>query len=235
MGHFQPLAALGALRQERRYSIIANNMANSQTVGFKKDVMVFRKVVDEATDRVKPQDMGRVITSFQQGNLQRTGNTLDLAIDGEGFFKVQTPNGIRYTRAGSFSLSPEKILVNENGFPVMGRSGEITINGKDIVIDRDGSVTVNGGIVDQISVVRLAEPNLLKKEGQTMMKLEGPPREMAADPSQVVQGALESSNANVIEEMMRMLDAQRTYETCVRLIQSNDEMNSKIVNEVGKI
>ena len=235
MGHFQPLAALGALRQERRYSIIANNMANSQTVGFKKDVMVFRKVVDEATDRVKPQDMGRVITSFQQGNLQRTGNTLDLAIDGEGFFKVQTPNGIRYTRAGSFSLSPEKILVNENGFPVMGRSGEITINGKDIVIDRDGSVTVNGGIVDQISVVRLAEPNLLKKEGQTMMKLEGPPREMAADPSQVVQGALESSNTNVIEEMMRMLDAQRTYETCVRLIQSNDEMNSKIVNEVGKI
>ena len=234
MGHFQPLAALGALRQERRYSIIANNMANSQTVGFKKDVMVFRKVVDQATDRVKTQDMGRVITSFQQGDLQKTGNALDLAIDGEGFFKVQTPNGIRYTRAGSFSLSPEKILVNENGFPVMGRSGEITINGKDIVIDRDGSVTVNGGIVDQISVVRLPEPNLLKKEGQTMMKLGEPQREMAADPSEVVQGALESSNTNVVEEMMKMLDALRTYETCVKLIQSNDELNNKIVNEVGR-
>ena len=90
MGYFQPLAALGALREEKRYSVIANNLSNSQTVGFKKDNLVFRKVIDKASNRIKSEETGRTLISFQQGELQTTGNPLDIAIEGEGFFKIRT-------------------------------------------------------------------------------------------------------------------------------------------------
>jgi flagellar basal-body rod protein FlgG len=215
MGHFQPVAALGALREERRYSVIANNLSNSQTVGFRKDNLVFRKVIDKASNRITGEETGRTLTSFQQGELQTTGNPLDVAIDGEGFFKIRTPQGVRYTRSGRFELNQDRILVNGSGFPVMGRGGEITLGGKNISIDKEGTI--------------------LKKEGQTLMKLDVPQEEMEEDESQVIQGSLESSNINTVEEMMKMLDSLRIYESCMKAIQANDELNVKAVNEIGRV
>lgn len=235
MGHFQSIAALGALREEKRYSVIANNMSNSQTVGFRKDNLVFRQVIDRVSNRLGSEETGRGLISFQQGELQTTGNALDVAIDGEGFFKVATPQGIRYTRSGRFELNNDRILVSAAGFPVMGRNGEITLTGKNISIDKDGSIRVNGNPVDQLSVVTLPAPHLLKKEGQTLLKSDDPQEEMEDRESQVIQGSLESSNTNTVEEMMKMLDSLRIYESCMKAIQSNDELNAKAVNEVGRV
>jgi flagellar basal-body rod protein FlgG len=235
MGHFQSIAALGALREEKRYSVIANNMSNSQTVGFRKDNLVFRQVIDQVSNRLGSEETGRGLISFQQGELQATGNALDVAIDGEGFFKVATPQGIRYTRSGRFELNNDRILVSAAGFPVMGRTGEITLTGKNISIDKDGSIRVDGNPIDQLSVVTLPAPHLLKKEGQTLLKSDDPQEEMEDPESQVIQGSLESSNTNTVEEMMKMLDSLRVYESCMKAIQSNDELNAKAVNEVGRV
>jgi len=235
MGHFQSIAALGALREEKRYSVIANNMSNSQTVGFRKDNLVFRQVIDQVSNRLGSEETGRGLISFQQGELQTTGNALDVAIDGEGFFKVATPQGIRYTRSGRFELNNDRILVSAAGFPVMGRTGEITLTGKNISIDKDGSIRVDGNPIDQLSVVILPAPHLLKKEGQTLLKSDDPQEEMEDPESQVIQGSLESSNTNTVEEMMKMLDSLRVYESCMKAIQSNDELNAKAVNEVGRV
>jgi flagellar basal-body rod protein FlgF len=235
MGWFQSVAAMGALREEKRYSVIANNMSNSQTVGFRKDNLVFRKAIDKALDRITSEQTGTTLTSLQQGELQTTGNPLDVAIDGEGFLKIRTPQGIRYTRSGRFELKNDRILVDGSGFPVMGSGGEITLTGKNIFIDKDGSIRVDGVTVDQLSVVTLPDPHLLKKEGQTLLTSEVPQEETEDRESQVIQGSLESSNTNVVEEMMKMLDSLRVYESCIKAIQSNDELNAKAVNEVGRV
>ena len=221
--------------KRRRYSVIANNLSNSQTAGFRKDNLVFTKVIDKASNQIRGEETGRTLISFQQGELQSTGNPLDVAIDGEGFFKIRTPQGIRYTRAGRFELNKDRTLVNGSGFPVMGRGGEITLSGKNISIDKEGSVLVDGSTADQLAVVTLPDPNLLKKEGQTLMKLDVPQEEMEEGEAQVIQGALESSNVNTVEEMMKMLDSLRIYESCMKLIQANDELNAKAVNEIGRV
>ena len=234
MGCFQPFAALGALREEKRYSVIANNLSNSQTVGFKKDNLVFRKVIDKASNRIKSEETGRTLISFQQGELQTTGNPLDIAIEGEGFFKIRTPQGIRYSRAERFELNNDRVLVNGSGFPVIGRGGEITLSGKNISIEKDGSIQVDGSVTGQLAVVTLPDPNLLRKEGQTLMRLDVPQEEIEDSEGRVIQGALESSNINTVEEMMKMLDSLRIYESCMKVIQANDELNAKAVNEVGR-
>jgi flagellar basal-body rod protein FlgF len=235
MGYFQPFASLGALREEKRYSVIANNLSNSQTVGFKKDALVFRRLIDQKTDPSLRENTGRTVISLEQGELQKTGNPLDVAIDGPGFFKVKTPYGVRYTRAGRFELNQDQVLVDGNGFPVLGKGGEVTAGGKDIAIGRDGSIQVGGSTVDQLAVVSVPDPALLKKEGQSLIKSEIPQDEIEESEAQVVQGSLESSNVRPVEEMMLMLNSLRAYESCMKLIQSNDELNGKVVNEVGRV
>jgi flagellar basal-body rod protein FlgF len=234
MGYFHHLASLGALREEKRYSVIANNLSNSQTAGFKKENLVFRKVIENVSNQLRGEEMGSMVISFQQGELETTGNSLDVAIDGEGFFKIKTPQGIRYSRAGKFELNSDKTLVNSSGFPVMGKNGEITLGSRNVSIGKDGSIQAGGSTVDHLAVVTLQDPTLLKKEGQTLLRLEVPQEEGEESEAQVIQGTLELSNVNAVEEMIKMLDSLRTYESCMKLIQANDELNSKAVSEVGK-
>lgn len=237
MGNFQTIATLGAFRQEKRLNVIINNLSNSHTFGFKKDVSVFKGMVSKTLDRLKGEETGETVTSYQPGEIQTTGNPLDVAIDGEGFFKISTPNGIRYTRAGNFKLNNEKVLVNANGFPVMGRRGEIILNGKTIAIEKDGSIKIDGNEVDKIVPVTFPDTNHLRKEGNTLVKLAVPEEEETeteVTQSQVLQGSLEASNVNPMEEMIKMLDAQRIFESCLKIIQSNDELNSRAVNDLGR-
>ena len=173
-------------------------------------------------------------TQFHQGIVQNTGKELDLAIEGEGFFKVKTPQGIRYTRAGNLSLNKERVLINAEGFPVMGRKGEITLNGQPIVLEKDGIIKVAGNETDQISLVTFPDVDLLEKEGHTLFRLAVPQKEIEVRDSKILQGVLEASNVNPIEEMVNLIDAFRSYESCLKIIQSHDEMNGKAVNELGR-
>jgi len=235
MSHLNMLASLGAIRQERRFNIISNNLVNAQTAGFKRDVPIFSKIASKALERVASQEMDGQTTFFQTGEIQKTGNPLDLSIGGEGFFKIKTPNGTRYTRTGNFVLSKDKKLITSSGFPVLGRKGEIVLNGGQIAIETDGRIRVDGNEVDQIALVTFADTKELRKDGFTLFKMEGSQAEKKVDQTQALQGSLESSNVNVMAEMIQLMDALRTYESCLKVIQSKDETDSRAVNDLGRV
>jgi flagellar basal-body rod protein FlgG len=229
------ISASGALRQERRFQLISQNLSNVQTAGYKKDVPVFSTLFAHRLNFSENQKSEGSAISFQQGSIEKTGNILDLAIDGEGFFKVMTPNGIRYTRAGHFKLDREQRLTNANGFPVLGRNGEIRLNGKGMVVEKDGTVKMDGGEAGRIALVAFADSTRLRKEGNSLFVSEVPEGEREVDSASILQGYLEQSNVNSIEEMVTLIDALRTYEACLKMLQSRDELNGKVVNELGRV
>jgi flagellar basal-body rod protein FlgG len=229
------LAVIGLFRQERRHELIANNLSNAQTAGFKKDVPVFHRIFSEAFSSYQLGEFETSVTSFQQGELQATRNPLDLAIEGEGFFKVKTPQGIRYTRSGNFRLNREGTLVQDSGYPVLGRTGEINLKGNQFSIDKDGTVYVDGASRDKIALVTFSDLNGLKKEGHALFKQESVQEEKEVPQSQVHQGTMELSNINIMEEMVRMIDALRSFEACRKIVQVQDEMDAKAVNELAKV
>jgi flagellar basal-body rod protein FlgF len=235
VGTSQNLGVAGLFRQEKRYDIIANNLSNIQTVGYKKDVPVFHKVFSEALSSSLAEDPVESVTVFQQGDLQATGNQLDMAIEGEGFFKVKTPNGIRYSRAGNFALNQDGVLIQSNGYPVLGSGREITLRGTNVVVDNDGTVSLDGKNQGKIDMVTFPDLNGLQKEGQTLFKLATEQEEIQPQQSQIQQGNLEGSNVNALEEMIQMIDSLRTVQFCTKLIQTEDDMNNKAVNDLAKV
>lgn len=230
------VASSGAIRQEKRFQTIANNLSNTQTAGFKKETLLFETLLlSKTSNRLENRNGDVTKTLFHQGDIQKTERELDLAIEGMGFFKVKTPYGIRYTRAGNFRLNQDRALTDANGFPVMGRSGEIRLNGQPIVVEPNGAIKVNGNEVDRITPVTFHDLTMMKKEGHTLFILETPQEEIEADQSQILQGHLELSNVNSIEEMVRLIDSLRTFESCLKVIQSQDEINGRAVNDLGKV
>jgi len=229
------LSPSGALRQERRFQLISQNLSNVQTAGYKKDVPVFSTLFSQALEHSGGEKQEISVVSFQQGNIEKTGNGLDLAIEGEGFFKVMTPNGIRYTRAGHFKLDREQRLIQADGFPVLGQRGEIRLSGKEMVVEKDGKIKLDGGEADRIALVTFADLTRLRKEGNGLFVSEIPEREKEVETPSIFQGYLEQSNVNSIEEMVKLIDALRTYESCLKVIQSRDELNGKVVNDLGRV
>ena len=229
----QIAAAAGAWQQQvRMTSIIANNLSNAQTTGFKQDVLLFRDVLGQA--RMGAPQGQEAFIHFAQGNIQKTGNPLDLAIQGEGLFKVQTEAGIRYTRAGNFKMNAEKKLTNAEGYPLLGRNGAIPLRGKNIEITLDGSVLADGNRIDQISLVTFPDLQSLVKEGHTLYQGDAT-KEIPAAQSEILQGALEGSNVNPMEEMIKMIESHRAFESCIRFMQAHDSLDSKAVNELGRL
>lgn len=234
MSIYKNLAVVGMFRQEKRYDLIANNLGNVQTAGYKKDVPVFQKILSEAL--LSPMDDPvESVTIFQQGDLQATRNELDLAIEGEGFFKVKTPSGVRYTRNGNLRLNKDGVLIQSNGYPVLGSGREITVQGGQMHIGAEGEIWANGNNQGKIDLITFRDLKALKKEGQNLFKLETEQDEMEAKGSRIHQGALELSNVNALEEMVRMIEAMRTSESCHKAIQVEDDMNARAVNDLARV
>lgn len=232
----QRVAALGAFRQQHRMEhVIANNLANAETAGFKKEVPAFSQILSQAGERFQFQGDTDLRIAFLQGDIRKTGNDLDLAIEGPGFFKIQTPEGVRYTRGGNFTLNKDKVLVNSEGFPVLGEGGPITIYGQNVTIKMDGSVASGANEIGKIDLANFTDLGILKKEGKNLLNLNDEVREEKVPDPQILQGALETSNVNAVEEMIQLLDAHRSYEACLKAIQSDDSMDSKAVNELGRV
>ncbi len=220
-------AITGGLFAEQHMEIITNNLANASTAGFKKDVLTFDEVLKE-----------RQSTDLSQGSLNYTGNKLDVALGEKGFFRIQTDRGIRYTRNGSFLLDTENMLVTQNGDRVLGDNGPIQIKGAEIAITTSGDVTVDGNHAGTLSVVDFTHSNFLKKEGNSLYVYDDPNGEgsiIDPDPLSVKQGYLEASNVNPLAEMVKMIKTHRAYESYVKVIQTFDEANSKLINEVGRL
>jgi flagellar basal-body rod protein FlgG len=219
-------AVQGAARKVDRLNIITNHMANSTTSGFKSQVLAFDEVL-------RPY----MTMDTSQGDLVATSSPLDLAITGDGFFKIQTDQGVRYTRNGNFTLDAQGTLVNGDGKPVLGTDGiPITINGEEIAISEDGSIEVDGGVVATLDVVTFPYNDRLKKEGGSLISYTGPATdEQPSTDFEVKQGHLEQSNVEIVREMTEMVTTNRHYESFQKLIQTIDELNAKAASEVGKV
>ncbi|CAN2040084.1 Flagellar hook-basal body protein [Candidatus Magnetomoraceae bacterium gMMP-15] len=211
------------LSQEIQFDMVANNLANIQTPGFKKDSLSFDKTLSEV-----------MRTDFSQGSMKNTDNTFDIALEGDAFFTIQTEAGVRYTKNGNFTLNNEKILVTQNGDPVLGESGPIEIDGSEISIDPNGEIKVDGTRVDNFALASFNNSENLKKEGSSYYT--GNPGSIKdVEDIRILQGFLESSNVNVVEEMVKMTQAHRTYESYQKMLQTLIETDVKATTEVGKL
>lgn len=241
MSNFSGLyaAVSGSMVQEKRMEALANNLANISTVGYKQDVLSFRSLLTESE---KAQGISALVavselyTDFSQGNIQPTGNTLDCAISGQGFFEIITPEGPRYTREGRFALNAQNQLVTQNGDPVSGGGGPMTLDGSRIGIGKDGTVTVDEASAGKIKMVGFQDLKELRKVGENLFENIGGPGNQTEDlSSSVHQGFLEFSNVNQMQEMVRMIEISRAYESYQKIIQSMDEAERKLVNDVANL
>lgn len=240
-------SAVGMMPNKLKIDVIANNLANIDTTGFKKDnifVRILKNAVLDLNKNGGNELSGLYVTeytSFEQGNLKQTGNPFDIAINGDGFFVVQTPNGLRYTRNGNFTLSEDGRLVNSNGYSLVGLGGEIKIpdvrslKNVDVRITQNGEVYVNDKFIDRIKIVWFNDLTKLKKDTATSFTAdEGAGEIELTSGYEIYQGFLEDSNVNAIEEMVRMIEASRIYESGYKSVQNQDDTLTK-ANEIGKL
>ena len=247
----------GMVNEQKRLDVISNNMANADTVGFKDD-----RVTSQAVDQVlaiKVRDgseayhneaighlslgvkIGEVYTDYSQGSIRQTGNSLDVALSGSGFFTVNVTdkNGnvhTRYTRNGQFTLTKDGLLVDSEGNAVQGQGGDIHIptDAKNISISANGVITADGQNIDTLKLVDFEDYDYLKKYGDTMYEpVDGATEKDTS--AQTIQGYTEQSNVNVVKEMVDMITITRAYEANQKVIRSYDSMLDRAVNSVGRL
>jgi flagellar basal-body rod protein FlgF len=266
----------GALAQQRKVETIANNVANANTTGFKKDQIAFKEhlsALEHGTDidlpnkEWAPEDFYRSYgaekamvkidvthTDFSQGQITPTNNPLDVALQGNGFLEVLTPNGIRYTRNGSLSINPQGQLVTNNGFKVLTKlpiedtgltkndlealpkpeDRLVQLGNGPISINQQGQIFQNNNQVSELSITEFKNAHLLRKEGRSLYINQDTANLMANKTTVLHQGALEGSNVNPIQEMSNLIKAQRTFESIQKVMKAYDSMAAKSYNEIGK-
>lgn len=238
-------AASGLAVQWERQEAIANNLANANTAGYKRDDLIgstFEEHMIYAVRAGNSRYIGSAtggtvgfqsVTDFSPGELQQTGNPLDLALEGQGFFVVQTPQGERLTRNGEFTLDNAGNLVTRQGYKVLGEKGPISFRGSAAEILGDGKILVGGGVIDQLRIVRPQNNAALQKEGANLYI--GGGTWGTATGTQVRQGFMEGSNVQSVMEMVRMIEVSRAYETNQKVLAAHDSALDKAVNEVGRV
>jgi flagellar basal-body rod protein FlgG len=246
------------LTLNRKMDTVANNMANVNTNGFKKDTVVFEEFSDVLMKRFhdtgnipagRPapignmtlyNDIAEVHTDFTQGALEQTGVSTDVAINGDdnAFFCVAVNDGNAYreyyTRDGSFKLSATGQLITKDGHLVMGTNGAITLNGTDFTITDKGEIIQNGETIDTLRIRSFANPESLRKYGYNLVTVTAESQDQEFQGS-IQQGFVERSNVDSVKEMVEMITVLRAYESNQKLIQYQDSTLDKAVNEVGRV
>ncbi|AHC14815.1 Flagellar basal-body rod protein FlgF [Salinispira pacifica] len=275
--------AAGMIVQQHTMDAISNNLANVDTTAYKEDVSVhkafpelmLRRMNTEITQlpisRTAPHlgsvdrapvvgklgtgvEQNEVFTVFEQGSMKQTGNSFDLALEGDGFFVVQTPYGERLTRNGSFHLGPEGLLVTKEGYPVLGENGPIRAKANNFIVDQDGRVFHNERFADdperlvsqtenewdetvQVDTLRMVDVDssrYLKKMGSSLYRTtweSGDAYTLQDSRPKVRQGFLETSNVNPVKQMVKMIEVNRAYEANQKVIQSHDQASDKLINQ----
>ncbi len=250
------------LVQEARMDYVANNLANVNTVGYKANAgavksfpqMLVHRLNDtylkvsgvEGNMDLRPMvglsTMGAVTdeiaTDFSEGDLRVTNEKYDLAIDGNGFFLVETPYGTRMTRAGNFTLNANQELVTKDGYRVLGEKGPVKVDGSTFVVDDKGTVYSGNNadeLVDRLMIVNVDDYRTIKKEGENLFSVPAqhtqPTR--VTDGYLIRQGALEGSNVNAVSQLRDMISVMRIYEANSKLIQTKDSLLSKAATEIA--
>lgn len=230
-----------------RMEVLANNLANINTTGFKRDRM-FVRMLEESTaaaadgrGELTGVSTGKYI-DMTAGAMRQTGNPLDCAIEGEGFFTVQTPRGLRLTRNGNFTLSREGLLTTAEGYPVLGMQGPVQIPQREklqteqLTISPSGEVVADKEPFGQLRIMVPEHAHALHKDHESLMYVEGDERLVDVPPERIAvrQGFLEESNVEGIEEMIAMIELSRAFEMDQRMIQSQDATLDRSM-EVGRV
>ena len=228
---------------QRELNIVANNIANVDTTGFKVEGTMVKtepstgaKMVDGPASLKFVIDDG-VTRDFSQGVLRQTGGSFDLAIEGQGFFKVETAAGERYTRDGQFTLSPEGKLTTQAGDAVQGEGGEIVVNPElgPVAIAADGTVSQGAAKVGKIAVVTFDDLSSLSKTGDNQFRNTSNLQPQPASTARVHQGMLEGSNVNSILQVTRLIEISRAYESMARTIENSAELSRRSVERLGRV
>jgi flagellar basal-body rod protein FlgG len=273
--------------QQQRLDAISNNLANVNTTGYKRDVSVFkafpelliRRMGDDGVLRIPYRsdpfgsvdsapvvgklgtgvEQNEVYTVFEQGELRETGNPLDIALEGNGFFTVDTPNGERLTRNGSFHMQPDGTITTKQGYPVLGENGPIQIQANNFYIDDRGQIFRNADLAEDpdqlvtdlengwesaerigtLRLVEVREPRYLEKQGDSLYRTTEHSGEAqlatGEERPRVHQRFLENSNVNPVTEMVRMIEVNRAYEANQKVIQSQDESTGRLINQAMRL
>lgn len=236
-------ALSGAIAEQRSLDVVANNVANANTTGFRGDRVAFQEALARGSGGPAPDSMrfvgvARVRADTSAGPLRQTGNPLDLALQGDGFFALATPRGERYTRAGGFVASASGRLVTAAGLEVVGAPGgdariQLPPGARQIQVAPNGTVSADGVEVGRVRVVRFDSPDALQKEGQTLWTASGGARPAVDEATQVVQGHLEGANVNAVSGMNELITVSRSFESFQRVIQAFRDLDARTAREVG--
>jgi len=244
-------ATAGALIQQYRLDVLSNNLANVNTVGFKEDRVYFELLETELQDDpgvdvdarpyIAPVLSGdpslEYYVNFSQGSLRQTGNPLDLAIEGDGFFNIQTPDGVKYTRKGNFLLGENDLLITPEGYPVLGQSGNIQLEGDGpVTIDREGNIEVDGDTVGSFRVTHFPDTQNLQKVGESLFKaLDNGASAIPSEQFEMLQGYVELANVDPVRGMVEMIETLRVFEAYQKTLETLDEVDSLAVGDVGVV
>jgi flagellar basal body rod protein FlgG len=221
-------SAAHALRYwERKQDVVANNLANVSTDGFKAQ-HVFGKLIDGMSP------LAQATSDLSTGNLNNTGNPTDLAIRGDGFFVVKGENGERYMRGGTMRIDEKHQLVNADGLPLLGDKGPIKLADAPFSIGKDGEVTQKGAIVDRLRIETAPKGTELEREGNSLWVPPATRSVMKPETRDVRQGVLEESNVNAITSMIDMVAIQRSFSAVQKSIQELDRSNQTVTTELAK-
>ena len=228
----------------RQLDIVANNIANANTTGFKTEDLMVRteqakpaKTLDGSAPVKFVMDTG-VARDFTQGALTKTGGDFDLGIAGKGFFTIQTPAGNRYTRDGRFTTNPEGQLVTESGNLVLDDGGgPLSIDPKlgPVNIGQDGTVSQGAVRVGKIGLVRPDDLSTFAKDGNNLYRNTANTTPQPVTDAQIQQGMLEASNVNSVTEITKLIEIQRAYEGVAKMMDNTSELSKSAVERLGKV
>lgn len=251
-------AAAGMAAEQAKQDVLANNLANANTDGFKQDMAVFRTRADKTIYRVEGAGGARggvagaakmgelstgvyldaIDTQFAQGILRQTDEPLDVAIEGNAYLVVEGPEGEELlTRGGSFTRNGAGVIVDPNGRPLLGKEGPLTIKGSEAIhLSGEGVLRQGARIIGTLRLVTVERPDeTLEKRGDVAWSLKDAGAVRPAEDALIKQGYLEGSNVNPIRAMVEMIAVQRSYESSQKMILAQDETLGKAVNDLGRV
>lgn len=235
MADILAVAEAGMLNDVQRLNALGHNLANANTVGFKKEIVIAHSFAERLTAM---QNSARATTAVQvdhsAGALKHTGNPLDIALEGPGFLVVATPNGEAYTRQGNLQIDASGRLVTANGYVVQGVAGDIQLTTPEPRIDAQGYVWEDKNQIGQLKLVSVQDPAALASMGQGLYAA-GPATDIGDDVPRVRQGFVEAANVVTMNEMIKMIETVRHFEASQRLVHGYDDMLDRAINVAGEI
>ncbi len=227
------------LSLQQQMNMTANNLANMSTPGYRAQQTLFSEYISQPRggDIVRQANNSGSYRNLSVGSLTQTHNEFDVALQERGYFAVQTPGGIRYTRDGAFTLNAERQLVNKNGYPVMNENNEtiqVQADATQIRITEDGEITSEAGTIGRLKVVNFDNEQDMLRTGENLFNPNGQ-AEVPVQNVRVVQGFTENSNVNPVIEMNRMIEVLRSYQSTQRMLQTDHERIRTAIQKLTQV